>query len=91
MVSLESFFTVNNKIQKLIIMISLDRILTKELTPGNLTNWGYQYTRGDPKSNNRIFPSLLSNLFPEVSPDSADAFTADELKTLFNTPKKTTK
>lgn len=65
----------------------IDRILTKELTPSNLTNWGYQYTRGDPNSNNRIFPSLLTNLFPEVHPESG-GFTADDLKTLFNTPKK---
>lgn len=65
----------------------IDRILTKELTPSNLTNWGYQYTRGDPNSNNRIFPSLLTNLFPEVHPESG-GFTAEDLKTLFNTPKK---
>ncbi|KAK4515472.1 alpha-tubulin [Mucor velutinosus] len=68
-----------------------DRILTKELTPANLTNWGYQYTRGDPKSNNRIFPTLLSNLFPEVRPESDEAFTAEQLKTLFNVPKKPAK
>jgi hypothetical protein len=65
----------------------IDRILTKELTPSNLTNWGYQYTKGDPKSNNRIFPSLLTSLFPEVHPQSG-GFTVDELKTLFNTPAK---
>lgn len=70
------------------LLFIIDRILTKELTPANLTNWGYQYTRGDPKSNNRIFPTLLSNLFPGVHPDSDEAFTAEQLKTLFNVPKK---
>lgn len=64
----------------------LDRILSKELTPSNLTNWGYEYTLGDPKMHNRVFPSLLTELFPDVRTESG-GFTADELKTLFNTPK----
>jgi hypothetical protein len=61
--------------------------LAKELTPNHLTNWGYQYIKGDPTLNNRVFPSLLTNLFPEVHPESG-GFTADELRTLFNTPAK---
>ncbi|KAI8078613.1 heme peroxidase [Thamnidium elegans] len=64
-----------------------DRILSKELTPSNLTNWGYQYTLGDPKMHNRVFPFLLTELFPDADTESG-GFTADELKTLFNTPKK---
>lgn len=63
-----------------------DRILTKELTPGNLTNWGYKYTLGDPESNNRVFPGLIRDLFPDAQATSF-GFTQDELKTLFNTPK----
>jgi hypothetical protein len=54
-----------------------------------MTNWGYQYTQGDPKANNRIFPTLLTTLFPGVQAESGQGFTAEELRTLFNTPKKT--
>lgn len=67
------------------INILLDRILVKEMTPANMTNWGYTYTLGDPKSNNRVFPTLLTNLFPEVKPASG-GFTQSELQTLFNVP-----
>ncbi|KAI9487714.1 MAG: heme peroxidase [Benjaminiella poitrasii] len=63
-----------------------DRILTKELTPANLTNWGYGYIKGDPKSNNRVFPGLLTTLFPNVNPSNG-GFTDQELRTLFNVPK----
>jgi hypothetical protein len=62
--------------------------LTKELTPANLTNWGHEYIKGDPESNGRIFPSLLTTLFPEIRPESGVAFTQEELRTLFNTPNK---
>ncbi|KAI8639097.1 heme peroxidase [Parasitella parasitica] len=60
-----------------------DRILSKELTPANLTNWGYDYTLGDPKSNNRVLPTMLSSLLPN---GSTEAFTKEELRTLFQTP-----
>lgn len=57
------------------------------MTPANLTNWGYQYTLGDPKSNNRVFPSLFTNLFPDITEETG-GFTHEELRTLFNTPAK---
>lgn len=60
----------------------IDRILTKELVPANLTNWGYKYMLGDPKQSNRILPSLLSHL---LQPESG-GFTTEELRTLFNVP-----
>ncbi|KAG1146499.1 hypothetical protein G6F37_004668 [Rhizopus arrhizus] len=62
-----------------------DRILTKELTPNNLTNWGYKYTLGDPKANNRVFPGMIRDLFPEAQATSI-GFTQEELRTLFNVP-----
>ncbi|KAI9260822.1 heme peroxidase [Sporodiniella umbellata] len=64
-----------------------DRILTNELTPNNLTNWGYRYTLGDPKSNNRVFPGLIRDLFPEAQGTSVE-FTQEELKAMFNVPQK---
>ncbi|KAI9364688.1 heme peroxidase [Pilaira anomala] len=60
-----------------------DRILTKELVPSNLTNWGYEYTLGEKDESNRVFPKLLRELFPEAS----GGFTPDELRTLFNVPR----
>jgi hypothetical protein len=64
---------------------TVDRILTKELTPNNLTNWGYKYTLGDPKANNRVFPGMIRDLFPEAQATSI-GFTQEELRTLFNVP-----
>ncbi|RCH89212.1 hypothetical protein CU098_007924, partial [Rhizopus stolonifer] len=62
-----------------------DRILARELTPSNLTNWGYKYTLGDPKSNNRVLPGMLINLFPQVDPASG-GFSSEEVRKLFLTP-----
>lgn len=67
------------------LTFTLDRILAKELVPANLTNWGYQYMSGNPDQSNRILPTLLTQLFPNVKPESG-GFTADELRTLFNVP-----
>ncbi|KAI7908310.1 heme peroxidase [Cokeromyces recurvatus] len=66
-----------------------DRILSKELIPANLTNWGYEYIQGDPESNNRIFPTLLTLLFPDTNPNNG-GFTSEELRTLFNVPNEST-
>lgn len=63
----------------------IDRILARELTPSNLTNWGYKYTLGDPKSNNRVLPGMLINLFPQVDPASG-GFSSEEVRKLFLTP-----
>lgn len=77
--------SLNNSI-KANIYHTVDRILTKELTPNNLTNWGYKYTLGDPKANNRVFPGMIRELFPEAQATSI-GFTQEELRTLFNVPK----
>jgi hypothetical protein len=61
----------------------IDRILTKEMTPITLTNWGFQYIRGEPDQNNRVFPRMLRELFPD---SAGTGFTDHELKTLFNVP-----
>ncbi|RCH99002.1 hypothetical protein CU097_013452 [Rhizopus azygosporus] len=60
-----------------------DRILTKEMTPITLTNWGFKYIRGEPEQNNRVFPRMLRELFPD---SAGTGFTDHELKTLFNVP-----
>ncbi|EIE83533.1 hypothetical protein RO3G_08238 [Rhizopus delemar RA 99-880] len=62
-----------------------DRILVKSLTPTNITNWGYKYTLGDPELSDRVFPSMLTNLFPDATPSSG-GFTPEELKNIFTIP-----
>ncbi|KAG1459718.1 hypothetical protein G6F46_007530 [Rhizopus delemar] len=67
-----------------------DRILARELTPTNLTNWGYEYILGDPNANKRVLPEMLIKLFPDVHPSSG-GFTPQEVKKLFITPEFTHK
>ena len=68
-----------------VIVVFLDRILSKELTPTNLTNWGYQYTKGNPKLQNRVLPGMLATLFPEAV-NTPVAFSQEDLRTLFHIP-----
>ncbi|KAI8329899.1 heme peroxidase [Blakeslea trispora] len=63
-------------------LIRNDRYLVKEMTPATLTNWGYEYIKGDPNGQDRVFPTLLSTLFPEA----ANPFSQAELSNLFYVP-----
>ncbi|ORX48039.1 heme peroxidase [Hesseltinella vesiculosa] len=63
-----------------------DRILTQELRPANLTNWGYQYSQGEASQHGRILPRMIQTLLPNANPDGSPAFTNDELKNLFVVP-----
>lgn len=53
------------------------------MTPITLTNWGFEYIRGEPDQNNRVFPRMLRELLPD---SAGTGFTDPELKTLFNVP-----
>ncbi|KAI9277849.1 heme peroxidase [Sporodiniella umbellata] len=64
-----------------------DRILATELTPQNLTNWGYHYMKGNPKDMDRVLPGMLVRLFPD-SDQTSIGFTPEELETLFKVPER---
>ncbi|CAO3606971.1 unnamed protein product [Cunninghamella blakesleeana] len=63
-----------------------DRILTQELTPNTLTNWGYEYSQGEADQHGRILPKMLRTLLPKANPDGQPAFTQEELSNLFAIP-----
>jgi len=49
-----------------------DRFLSEEVTPFNITEWGYKYAKGNPKEfDGRIFPVLLLNHFPGIATKDA--------------------
>ncbi|KAG2185399.1 hypothetical protein INT44_002190 [Umbelopsis vinacea] len=58
-----------------------DRFFVTENTPANLTNWGYDYTQGDPNKSQRVSPDLFRNILP-------GAFSETELDNLFTAPLK---
>jgi hypothetical protein len=57
----------------------VDRFFITENTPANLTNWGYDYTQGDPKCSDRVSPQLFKNILPGL-------FSEKELNNLFTAP-----
>ncbi|KAI8089623.1 heme peroxidase [Halteromyces radiatus] len=63
-----------------------DRILTQELVPSTLTNWGYEFSQGEPEHFGRIFPKMLRLHLANAHPDGAPVFTDKELKNLFVVP-----
>ncbi|ORY95555.1 heme peroxidase [Syncephalastrum racemosum] len=63
-----------------------DRLLTQELTPSNLTNWGYEYQSGDPNRYGRILPTMLTNLLKHANANNQPAFSDEEVANLFNVP-----
>ncbi|KAI8968995.1 heme peroxidase, partial [Mycotypha africana] len=65
-------------------IVKNDRHFMKELTPINLTNWGYKYAAGDPKDYDRMLPTLLTTLFPHAAPGVV--FSGDALKEPFKVP-----
>ncbi|KAI8338644.1 heme peroxidase [Chlamydoabsidia padenii] len=66
-----------------------DRINTQEMTPANLTNWGFQLTQGEPTQHGRIFPKLINLHLGKANPGGAPAFTDEEADNLFLIPEKT--
>ncbi|KAI8966958.1 heme peroxidase [Mycotypha africana] len=65
-------------------LLKNDRFIMKEFIPANLTNWGYDYMLGDPNNTNRILPTLLTTLFPDIPPGSG--FSDEALKSPFIVP-----
>ncbi|KAF7721850.1 hypothetical protein EC973_004058 [Apophysomyces ossiformis] len=63
-----------------------DRILAQSLTPTHLTNWGYNYIQGDPKSSGRVLPQMLRELLPKANSNNTAAFSDEELTNFFNIP-----
>ncbi|CAO3650158.1 unnamed protein product [Cunninghamella echinulata] len=63
-----------------------DRILTQELTPNSMTNWGYEYSQGEKNESGRILPKMIRTLIPNSNPDGQPAFTQEELTNLFTAP-----
>ncbi|KAI8066365.1 heme peroxidase [Gongronella butleri] len=61
-----------------------DRILSQEMRPASLTNWGYEYSQGEENRHGRILPLMIRTLLPHANPDTA--FTDAELKNLFVVP-----
>ncbi|KAI8145990.1 heme peroxidase [Fennellomyces sp. T-0311] len=61
-----------------------DRILTQELTPTNLTNWGFEYSLG--KKLGRVLPRMLKTLLPQANANGLPAFSDEEIDTLFTVP-----
>ncbi|ORZ11462.1 heme peroxidase [Absidia repens] len=61
-----------------------DRFLNQELTPNNLTNWGYEFSQGDPEQYNRVLPKMIRLHFE--TPNGQPLFTPDEVKNLFVAP-----
>lgn len=64
----------------------LDRINTQEMTPANLTNWGFQLTQGEASHHGRILPKLINLHLDKANPNGEPAFTEKELKSLFTIP-----
>ncbi|KAI8982647.1 heme peroxidase [Pilobolus umbonatus] len=64
-----------------------DRILVQELTPANLTNWGYHFIQGDPQLQGRVLPAMMREAFPDMTPEKG-GFSAEELRTIFTVPKR---
>ncbi|CAM0143185.1 hypothetical protein VKS41_008641 [Umbelopsis sp. WA50703] len=60
-------------------LLQNDRFFITENTPANLTNWGYDYTQGDPKCSDRVSPQLFKNILPGL-------FSEKELNNLFTAP-----
>ncbi|KAJ2964381.1 hypothetical protein NQZ79_g710 [Umbelopsis isabellina] len=60
-------------------LLQNDRFFVTENTPANLTNWGYDYTQGDPARAERVSPILFKNILPGV-------FSEKELDNLFTAP-----
>ncbi|CAO3586362.1 unnamed protein product [Absidia cylindrospora] len=65
-----------------------DRISCLEMTPGNLTNWGYEFTKGEASQHGRIFPKMINLHLAHANPSGEPAFTEDELTNLFLIPQK---
>ncbi|KAI8063880.1 heme peroxidase [Gongronella butleri] len=63
-----------------------DRILSQEMRPASLTNWGYQYSQGEKDQHGRILPLMIRTLLPNANPDGSPAFTNTELQNLFVVP-----
>ncbi|CAO3588371.1 unnamed protein product [Absidia cylindrospora] len=61
-----------------------DRFLNQEFTPNNLTNWGYEFSQGDPEQYNRVLPKMIRLHFD--APNGPPLFTPDEVKNLFVAP-----
>ncbi|KAI8089624.1 heme peroxidase [Halteromyces radiatus] len=63
-----------------------DRILTNEMTPNTLTNWGYDFSKGDADQHGRVFPKLIKLHLAKANADGSPPFTAEELSNLFTVP-----
>ncbi|KAI8338645.1 heme peroxidase [Chlamydoabsidia padenii] len=63
-----------------------DRILNQELTPNTLTNWGYEFSQGDPEHFQRVLPKMILLHFGGGNHSDGSVFTPDELKNLFVVP-----
>ncbi|KAG0169187.1 hypothetical protein DFQ30_003883 [Apophysomyces sp. BC1015] len=55
-----------------------DRILTQSFTPAFLTNWGMEYSNGDPENHGRVLPTMLKLLLPK-----GKGFSKEEISDIF--------
>lgn len=51
-----------------------------------MTNWGYQYYKGNAEEQGRVLPTMLRTLLPEANANGHPAFSQEEMNTLFNVP-----
>ncbi|KAI9311407.1 heme peroxidase [Dichotomocladium elegans] len=63
-----------------------DRILSQQLTPINMTNWGYDYAMGKGQPGKRVLPFMLTHLLPDARANQEPVFSDEELKYLFTIP-----
>ncbi|ORZ11460.1 heme peroxidase [Absidia repens] len=63
-----------------------DRILTQEMKPSTLTNWGYQFIQGDPQVHGRIFPKLINLHLSHANANGEPVFTSEQIANLFTIP-----